>query len=507
MQRNTGYFPTESLEPSGNRLFSRSALNEGYLFRGSLDRDLRYRQSCRLVRYIKNEKWRMKMMKRFTSIVLAMLIVVCLFAGCAGSAPRTSQSAGVSQPEGATASVPTVGGRTYRVLSGYNDSEATMQIFNRIVKKYQDEVNPDFEIELEIIPNTNELWEKIRLYLQADNLPDIFSLSNGPIAEEMIGRDLLLNMGDVLKETGHYNEMSKALIDFFTSKDGNLYMIPSSRSGEFFVYRKSVFEQYNLEIPTTWAEFLNVCQTLKDNGEIVYLMRGNDAVMYIRFLSFPTWTNSGGEFITSLISQDIQYQDNDAAMYAANLLQTLGTSDYFIPGYESLSMGDCIDTFLGGTGAMTYANTGFIHLMKDQYADGEIGFFGVPVVEGLETTGSIFPQHGGKSWAFNKDSYKDDPVLQDFVKFYLDNVDAESYANGALSWMDTPIPDGALDSMTYDVGLELQKQTVGWVSWDDKLQPATLTTVSDSAEKLAKGAMGIEEFAETFNEAIADNNG
>ena len=34
--RNTGYFPTESLEPSGNRLFSRSALNEGDLFRGSL---------------------------------------------------------------------------------------------------------------------------------------------------------------------------------------------------------------------------------------------------------------------------------------------------------------------------------------------------------------------------------------------------------------------------------------------------------------------------------------
>ena len=41
MQRNTGYFPTESLEPCGNRLFSRSALNEGYLFRGSLKiRDL-----------------------------------------------------------------------------------------------------------------------------------------------------------------------------------------------------------------------------------------------------------------------------------------------------------------------------------------------------------------------------------------------------------------------------------------------------------------------------------
>ena len=42
MQRNTGYFPTESLEPCGNRLFSRSALNEGYLFRGSLNLEQRH---------------------------------------------------------------------------------------------------------------------------------------------------------------------------------------------------------------------------------------------------------------------------------------------------------------------------------------------------------------------------------------------------------------------------------------------------------------------------------
>ena len=42
MQRNTGYFPTESLEPCGNRLFSRSALNEGYLFRGSLKKGYDY---------------------------------------------------------------------------------------------------------------------------------------------------------------------------------------------------------------------------------------------------------------------------------------------------------------------------------------------------------------------------------------------------------------------------------------------------------------------------------
>ena len=62
MQRNTGYFPTESLEPSGNRLFSRSALNEGDLFRGSLKKDnfvwknFRYTETTERNLYIKKEE-------------------------------------------------------------------------------------------------------------------------------------------------------------------------------------------------------------------------------------------------------------------------------------------------------------------------------------------------------------------------------------------------------------------------------------------------------------------
>lgn len=442
-------------------------------------------------------------MKRFIWILMTAFLVLFSCAGC-GSGGNSSTS-GSKTDDGASGKA--VSGKTYRVLSGYNDTEATMKVFNGIVEKYQNEVNRDFKVELEVVPNTNELWDKIRLYLQADNLPDIFSLSNGPISEEMIERNLLVNMGDVLKETGHYDEMSKALKGFFTSKDGGLYMIPSSRAGEFFVYRKAVFEKYNLQPPATWEEFLNICQTLKDNGETAYLMRGNDAVMYLRFLSFPTWTTDGDKFITSLIKQDMKYEDNQAAMYAAQLLQTLGNSGYFIPGYESLSMGDCVDTFVGGTGAMTYANTGFIHLLTDLYDKDEIGYFGVPVVEGFENTGSVFPQHGGKSWAFNKKSYESDPILKDFVKFYLDHVDEESYANGALSWMDTQIPENSLDKMTYDVGMDLQKQTVGWVSWDDKLQPATLTAISDASEQLAKSAITPEEFAQIFDQAIIDNNG
>lgn len=434
------------------------------------------------------------MRNRLVPLLAATAIAVATLAGCA---PAGNKDGGSGSG----------GGGTYRVLSGYNDSEATMKIFNSIVKKYQEEVNPNFKVEIETVPATNELWEKVRLYLQSDNLPAIFSLSNGPIAEEMIKRELLVNMGDLLKTTGHDTEMSEALRGFFTSKDGNLYMIPSSRAGEFFVYRTATFKKYGLQPPKTWDDFLKICDTLKKAGEDVYVMRGIDAVMYLRFVSFPTWTTSGDKFITSLINKETSYNADPAAVYGAELLKKLGDGGYFVPGYESLNMGDAIDAFVGGTGAMTYANTGFIPLLTKMYDAGEVGYFGAPVVAGMDSTGSTFPQHGGKSWAVNKKAYDNDPVLQDFMKFYLDNVDAQSYANGALSWMDSKIPDGALDKMTSDIGAELQKQKTGWVSWDDKLQPATLTVVSDSAAKLAKQAITPEEFGRAFDDAIKANNG
>ena len=50
------------------------------------------------------------------------------------------------------------------------------------------------------------------------------------------------------------------MIDYHTSEDGNMYMIPSTFSGEFFVYRKPIFEKYGLEEPKTWEDFLNVAR-------------------------------------------------------------------------------------------------------------------------------------------------------------------------------------------------------------------------------------------------------
>lgn len=273
--------------------------------------------------------------------------------------------------------------KTYRVLTNYADSNKTHMIFDTIVKRYQEEVDPDFDVEWEVITSTNNLWDKVRLYLASGDLPDVFNLMNGPIAEEMISDNKLVNMTEALQAEGKYDEMNQAVRDFFTAKDGNVYMLPSGRVAEFFAYRKPLFEKYGLSVPTTWEEFLQVCETLRDNGEVPYVMSGDSADMYLRFLSYPTWSVGGGTFLSGMINQEIHFADDASAMYGAELLQKLGTGDYFIPGYESLTMGDSIDTFIGGTGGITRVNSNYIYLLDEQYEAGEVGYFGIPVPEGM----------------------------------------------------------------------------------------------------------------------------
>lgn len=397
--------------------------------------------------------------------------------------------------------------KTYTVLSGSGEGVAAYDVFNAVVTKYQEEVNPDFNVEYEVITSTSDLWQKLQMYYTADTLPDMFAISNGALAEEMINNDKLVNLTEVLTANGHIDDVAASMVDYHTSEDGNMYMIASTFSGEFFVYRKAIFDKYNLSEPKTWEEFLNVCQVLVDNGEYAYVMRGADYVQYLRFASFPSWTTNGRDFIKGLINNEYTYGDSELGMYAAELLQKLGEGNYFVPGFDNMTLSDVVDTFMSGIGTIMYTNANYASKLSDMFDAGEIGWFGVPVVEGIEGTGTTIPTHGGKAWAFNKDTYDNDPVLQDFVEFYFDNIDEISYECGALSWYNSEIPEGKLNKLMTEIGTEMKKQTVSWVSWDDKLTAATTTTVGDAAAKLTYGAITPEEYCQIFDEALVENGG
>ena len=65
--------------------------------------------------------------------------------------------------------------------------------------------------------------------------------------------------------------------------DGKIYAVPYSIIYNTIIYNKNVFAQYNLEIPETFDEFLDVCQTLKDNGVTPIALKNDSWAGFIWF--------------------------------------------------------------------------------------------------------------------------------------------------------------------------------------------------------------------------------
>ena len=63
------------------------------------------------------------------------------------------------------------------------------------------------------------------------------------------------------------------------------------------------------------------------------------------------------------------------------------------------------------------------------------------------------------------------------------------------------MPEG-LDQLFYDLQPLFENATDAWVSWDDKLDSATLTNIVDEQQKLAQGITTPDEFIETCDSFV-----
>ena len=75
--------------------------------------------------------------------------------------------------------------------------------------------------------------------------------------------------------------------------DGRISAIPYSLMLSGVIYNKDIFAQYDLEVPTTWDELIEVSDTLKDNGVDPF---------YATFSSGESWTIGQGWFDYTVIS-------------------------------------------------------------------------------------------------------------------------------------------------------------------------------------------------------------
>lgn len=385
-----------------------------------------------------------------------------------------------------------------------SETSTTYIVLKKLLTKFSEEKGLEAP-EFELVSGDADYVTKLQLYINSNALPDIYGCANGALSKAAKDIDSIANIGDELERIGKKDDMNKAVYDFFKdADDGNVYLFPESLNCEFFLYRKDIFEKYNLETPKTWNEFLELCKTLKDKGEIPLIVAGKENWQLMRYLSFAPWRMTKDQFILDYIGQKEKFQTNTAAKSGAELLYTLGTEGYFQGGFLSTDYTAATDLFFGGTGCMWYSGSGQITQASEMYANGELGFFPVPDVDGEKNMDTNTPIHGGFGTAFNVQTYDD--TMKEFFQYMCENYSEACYNDAKVfSPFNDPMPEG-LDPMFYDLQPLFEKATDAWVSWDDKLDSATLTNLVDEQQKLAQGKETPEEFEAAADQFIINNS-
>lgn len=116
------------------------------------------------------------------------------------------------------------------------------------------------------IESPNDATTVLKTRFIKEDTPDIIGIGGDINFSSFIDSDMLMDISDfegVSNIKDSYLEMAKNLE--YIPQDG-VYSVPYAANAAGVLYNKDMFEEYGWEIPTTWNDFLALCEEIQSEG-------------------------------------------------------------------------------------------------------------------------------------------------------------------------------------------------------------------------------------------------
>jgi raffinose/stachyose/melibiose transport system substrate-binding protein len=176
---------------------------------------------------------------------------------------------------------------------------------------------------------------------------------------------------------------------------GKIYGLVSGTYQEGVFYNKQIFAKYNLSVPTTYAQFLTVLQTLKSKGVTpMFVGLGNVGPVYLQFLYYELMIDlwypdaPGGNLASDLETGSVKWTAPEFVQ-AMNEEKTL--AQYLEPNYTGVPWENMPGDFAKGDAAMLLDGSWDLPSIQAADPSTQVGFFPVP---GSNTASDNQPEVG-----------------------------------------------------------------------------------------------------------------
>jgi raffinose/stachyose/melibiose transport system substrate-binding protein len=450
--------------------------------------------------------------RRLLAIIAVMAFVVVACGGDGGTEATTTTGGGTeattttAAPAATTTTAASAEPVTIRWWHIQN-TDPMMTVWQDMANEFM-EAHPNVTIEITVMEN-EAFKAALQTSLQAGDVPDLFQSWGGGGLRQQVEAGLVRDITE--ESSGFIGDLNEGAVGLY-NVDGVQYGIPFNLGMVGFWYNKDLFAQAGIDAPpTTWDEFLEDVQALKDAGITPIAVGAGDkwpAHFYYSYLMI----REGGEAAMQQVSADLDFNKPEF-VEAGNQLQRLIDMEPFQAGFlaapwdapdgesGTIGTGQAAISLMGQWGPGAYANQSGIGTPEDPVVErlpAEFGWFAFPTVEGgagAATDGF----GGGDGFAVGKDA---PPEAVQFLE-YITSVD-QAIRTGETGTT-LPVTKGAevsvTDPLQQQVLAGLSQATFVQLYLDQYFSPELGAAVNDAVATLFAGTATPEEVTEAITAA------
>lgn len=342
--------------------------------------------------------------KKMTALALAAAMGMSLLAGCSGGSADT----------GAETKKTSDGKTELEILGTKAENKDTMQKLVDAYNESQDKVVVNYT-------QPADAGTVLKTRMTKNDLPDMVAMGGDFNYAELQSAGVLTDLsGEAFLDNINESYMNM-LYQLNKDQEEKAYGVPYATNSSGIIYNKDIFAENNLEVPTTFSELMEVCETLQAAGVTPFELTFKDA-----WTILPAWNSMAPVmqpegFYTDKKEGKTTFADTHSAVLE-NYLQLV---QYAQKDYMGTSYDDGNKKFAAGEAAMMINGSWAITEIKKANADINVDQFKFPatddadvnkVTSGVDVLLGITTNCGDVEGA------------KDFISFMVKEENAQLYA-------------------------------------------------------------------------------
>ena len=189
-------------------------------------------------------------MKKCTRVLLLLMVAVMVLTGCSSQHGKEENTVAVS---GQQVTEPKTEAKERVVVACWGN-----QMLDSYTQ-YLCDLFPQVEFEFILATNSTDYY---RFRQDHDDMPDILSVRRFALKDAVLLKDYLYDLSNTELAATYFG----SYLDSYTYDDGSVNWLPTCAEVDGIIINKTLFDEYNVPVPTDYAGFVAACEAFEAVG-------------------------------------------------------------------------------------------------------------------------------------------------------------------------------------------------------------------------------------------------